>query len=837
MKTLLQGTFRYFDTNAIFVKELRQAACSKLVPGTLLLLLGGFLVITALVVLVGEVRGFGGKYPGQPLFEALSLFLAAVVFLFLPVYLYCRTMFEHVAGNADLSFITTLTPVETMEGKTRAAAYLTGLFYSLSLPFLLCCVLMKGVDIPTILLTTFLLFSLNLLLSVGSVTLGVSNLELVPKTTVAMVSGCTLVLGGWVMASKAILGPTIPDLLADPLAGGMVWKVPLAILAWFALFRFAFNAGLRSIANTNKKDPHPLVRFAMKRRTVDKDGKYIGQTGFRPDKKFRMDPSTKLYRKPGGSRRDKRPSKEEPDKPLNLFNKESRREAALRLREALVGSGYLGRGQGSFQLWPRYWDFNPVWVKDFLQAARNPYVTGTLVGLLVVFYLTTFVVAIHGNRTSLGWEVFNAVSGIASFVSSLFLPVYFFTRTQIERSGNYPDLLFISDMSPSRIIQGKFLGALYLILLFYSITAPFLVSSYLFKGIDFPTIILELVYSILVNVLLSFGAITLGLAPMASPFKILLGIGSWSGIQWASNWLDKSGGIPLPAMVDPAYGFPELLQGGIYILNTNLIAGLLYKSSIALISPPAMNRAFAVRKYITYGIFLACCQFLVLAWVSRTPELATGTIRGVSLFLLVGYLFIVCRKETRAGRRIRWQIPKRGLARIFAFPFFNGKFQGLVWLTVLGSFLQAGFVGYGLAMDAFRPLPETKTLEYFTTCAGMMTVTFYGFAYALLAISFQRGLFRKGPTWAAGVVYLLLLFVPAAALAVPGLGLPPQIPGVAWTAWIAMAAGQPGLLVPHLAVSPIIALVGMALHYRWISTRIRNFAPPQDIPLDLAPAP
>jgi hypothetical protein len=828
---------RYFDYNPVLVKELRQSASSKVVPGTLLLLMGGFILITVLVALVGELRGFGRESPGQSMFEALGLFLVLVSFVFLPVYLYCRTMLEHVAGSADLSFITSLTPQATMAGKSRCAVYMTTLFHCVAWPFFLSCILMQGVYLPVVLATAFFLFALNILLSVGAVSLGLANLDLVPKTLMGLGCGGIAILWCLGMAKDALTGDAVHELLENQLHWWTVCKLAFWALVGYWLLRFCYKSGIRSVHNTNKRDPHPLLRYAVRMKNVDADGNYIGQSSARRGIRLRNGTSAKLYRKPGNRRESNAREPEVPLPAMAPFNKDARKEAAMRLRDALAGSGNVPEGLAGFPLWPGNWDLNPVWVKDFLQAARNPYVTWTLAGLLAVFYLVTIAVALHVGSASLGWEIFQAVSGVATWVSSLFIPVYFFSRTQSERSGSYPDLLYITDLSPQRVIQGKFLSALFLVMLFYSVASPFMVSSYLFKGIDLPTILLGLSQSVLLNLLLAFGAIMLGLVPMPPPSKFLLGAGAWYGAICGADWLEKSGGFPVPSLAEAGYGSAELVQCGLYAVDTVLLAGLLYQASVALVSPKSQNRALPVRKYITSALLLFCGQFLYLSWAVGEPGLATGTIRFAGAFVLAGFLFFACRKETRMGSRLRWQVPKPGLSRLAAFPFFNGKFQGLLWLLALWGAFHSGFIACGVAVESFRPPFPEKTMGYVTLCTGMGTVVLYAFAYTLFAIAFQRLVFKKGPNWVAGVAYLSFLYFPATLPAIPGIYLPTDFLGSAWSALLLSNGTDPESLYPHLATALLLTLVGLAIHYRWIFSRLRAFYRPGDIPMNLSPSP
>ena len=94
----------------------------------------------------------------------------------------------------------------------------------------------------------------------------------------------------------------------------------------------------------------------------------------------------------------------------------------------------------------------------------------------------------------------------------------------MERISINADLQYITTMTPGQIIRGKILSSSYLIILFYSAAVPFLVFSYLLRGIDLPTIAIAVLLTFIMNVLLTMGAIVLALSPLHIVMKILLAL-------------------------------------------------------------------------------------------------------------------------------------------------------------------------------------------------------------------------------------------------------------------------------------------------------------------------
>ena len=101
-------------------------------------------------------------------------------------------------------------------------------------------------------------------------------------------------------------------------------------------------------------------------------------------------------------------------------------------------------------------DVNPVWVKDLRQASRSWTVTGTLLLMLLVFYLISLGAVIFGeaqNRAAnyLGPTIFGTIGFTSLIAAYIFIPIYIGVRTMMERISINADLQYISIMSLSLI--------------------------------------------------------------------------------------------------------------------------------------------------------------------------------------------------------------------------------------------------------------------------------------------------------------------------------------------------------------------------------------------------
>ena len=79
-----------------------------------------------------------------------------------------------------------------------------------------------------------------------------------------------------------------------------------------------------------------------------------------------------------------------------------------------------------------------------------------------------------------------------------FVPAYAAIRLSFERNDANTDLLFVTTITPGKIVRGKYFTAMALTLLIFSAWMPFMILTYLLRGIDLPTIFLILAFAFVV---------------------------------------------------------------------------------------------------------------------------------------------------------------------------------------------------------------------------------------------------------------------------------------------------------------------------------------------------
>jgi hypothetical protein len=482
----------------------------------------------------------------------------------------------------------------------------------------------------------------------------------------------------------------------------------------------------------------------------------------------------------------------------------------------------------------RRWEMNPVVVKELRQAVRSWAVTGMLMLFLVVLFITTVVFLIEesfqlSSNLQVGGEIFLSFMTILAAASILFIPLYTGIRMAAERQENNNDLLYISTLSPLRIIWGKFICGAYITLLFFSACMPFMAFTNLLRGVDLPTVFFVLAYLFVVVCAANQLAIFVACLPVTRPFKVLLALGEFVMSFWiigivvfSSSEMMRSGIGSM--MARGTFWMTTASIGGIIVM----FGGLLFVLSVTLISPPSANRALLPRIYVT--VILISGGLLAREWAryERRPE-AVYIWMVLATYISIGALIATVSNSDQLSRRVRRRIPKFRLLRALAFLFFNGAAGGLVWVTglVLLTYLAAiTNSDYGATPSAFGWDAYSSFLEIYPA------LLIYAFAYSLTGLYIHRRFLSRRPAKLAGVIALVLGSVVAVG---------PEIVlfftnQLSWRAFQHVQPGNAANLfavttsedrMAHLYVASAWLAIALVVNARWFFAQLRSFRPPE----------
>jgi hypothetical protein len=386
---------------------------------------------------------------------------------------------------------------------------------------------------------------------------------------------------------------------------------------------------------------------------------------------------------------------------------------------------------------------NPIVVKELRQAVQSRIVIAVLL-LFLLIEITTLGIALMFSQPTMrpgdadfhvGAGIFLWLQGFLLVTCMVAIPIYAGARLAAERSDTNVDLLFISTLRPRSIVWGKFVSAVLLILLIFSTCAPFMLFTYLLRGIDIPTILLVLAMDFLAVLLGTQWALFMAAIPASLPVRILLGLFAlvvllmllWTSLAGSVGMVELGAGSAADSerFWATATGILALFVGGI---------GLLFSWSIAVVSPPAANRAVAARLFsllFWLASFVAAC-----IWMRQVKDhipMQVWMYASAALFCL--QLFISINEREQWGVRVRRTIPSNVLLRVPAFLLYSGSGGGVV--LALG--MLALTVLWGEAAQALTPLPTGFSRPREPAILGILvTLVLYTIAYCLSAVIVRR---------------------------------------------------------------------------------------------------
>ena len=489
----------------------------------------------------------------------------------------------------------------------------------------------------------------------------------------------------------------------------------------------------------------------------------------------------------------------------------------------------------SFSNW-REWELNPVVVKEVRQAVRSWAVTGMLLLFLAVLFFTTvgFLVGYSvtsANRQALGRDILMFFIPILTFTSLVFIPLYVAVRLAAERQEHNVDLLYITTLSPARIIRGKLMCGVYLTVLFFSVCMPFLVFTNLLRGVDLPTIFVALAVIFLAVVLAIQLAIFIACLPATKGFKILITLPAVGFALGGGGTLTGVFIFMLQTGTGSRLGTWDFWGPALAcILLGGLLVGLLHVASVAMISPASANRALPVRLYMTAAWFIGGVTAVSWTFIKGWTEPVESWVVGTLVLMIISLLLAVCEGDERSVRVAR-TIPQHPGRQFVAFFFYNGSAGGVAWVTAI-TFVTLMLAWLSdltwLFAGVSRGSLGTELTDEFL--AATTTVFAYALAYALAGVFIHRRFLPQRAPFTAG---LLAMLIPALWAVLPNLALF-FMNKLKWEELQERQLGNvfnvfilknPAELTDHLAFSLCFVLLMTLLNVRWFLAQLRGFKP------------
>jgi ABC-type transport system involved in multi-copper enzyme maturation permease subunit len=409
-----------------------------------------------------------------------------------------------------------------------------------------------------------------------------------------------------------------------------------------------------------------------------------------------------------------------------------------------AAAGWLERLEAYLTSWGER--LNPILVKEARQALKSRRFISTF-GLVLLFacawsYLG---VAWMGDRIHFGAAgsvMFYGYYWILAFPLLVVVPFGAFQSLAGERHDGSHELLSITTLKPRQLVTGKLASALLEMLVYLSAVAPCLGFTYLLRGIDFPTILLVLVYTIHASLGLSLTGLLLATVSSERHWQMVLSVLLVIGLLAAF-----AGALSLTGVVVMEVGLPwheeEFIPANLAVLT--LFWGsfaLSFAATAAQLTFAADNRSTALR------VAMLANHALFLGWMAYAWYLSPDLFLFIPLLILgYGYwaalgMFLVAEGPDMS-HRVRRSLPQTLLGRALFTWLMPGPGTGYMFvlanLMVLGALSLLGvFVTRSISTRPAWGMVDWQDLAHFG-CLGFLYIAIYlGLGLWLIGLARRR---------------------------------------------------------------------------------------------------
>ncbi len=366
---------------------------------------------------------------------------------------------------------------------------------------------------------------------------------------------------------------------------------------------------------------------------------------------------------------------------------------------------------------------NPIAVKEMRQAVRSRYITLLLQLYLLIellmtgFYLLTIDI---NDLSSGGMDLFVPLMILLFIANLICVPVY--TSTRLAKEVRENDAMFSTTLTPMQIVRGKFLCGLFISLLLFSAAAPFVILTYLLRGLDISQILSTLYWSFLTIQVFNCYGIVFGALNINKVLRAIIGcIMGFAIIGFLDNL--PYGGFSFISSVS------SIDWESIFIVTlVFLFMGEAFMTLAAcLLSPISYNRMTRPRIFATVSFF-SLMIIAVLYHLFTLRDVYIDVTGAVVFIVTLAFLGIgLCERTSLSVRQIQ-QIPRSPVLRILAFPFFTCVGSAIVWfilmfgLLLLFDYLFNHSVACERLADMDFPFPFLAMILFYSTCGMLIRI-------------------------------------------------------------------------------------------------------------------
>jgi len=385
---------------------------------------------------------------------------------------------------------------------------------------------------------------------------------------------------------------------------------------------------------------------------------------------------------------------------------------------------------------------NPILVREVVQAVRGRAFPLTVLGALAITVVIAITVVSEGRTDEAsGRNAFSA--GLATLAPLLLfvVPMQAYQSMRLELSRGIVEQLFLSRLRPRSIVLGKLLAAMVQFVLYVSVIAPLLATSYLLRGVDLPTIALSLAFAFVFNLAATAMAVSAAAQGALPAMQGLANVGVAFGLGMltfvtiamvlSGEYLRELGGL----MRSPEF----------WMVTSLVIAGALTGTVLSSLTAQSFLLHAYENRSTGFRVFLFAMVVLAFGWMFGFVDPVYWSEIGFSLvifLLLLGTAFglFMVTEQRELSPRVRAHVPKNPLLALLAAPLLPGRDRGmagvLAFFAVLAVVHELMVLGSGLPAGG--------------TMSRVAQVSVWIAVYALLWLSIAKALRSRLPATVAG---------------------------------------------------------------------------------------
>jgi len=329
---------------------------------------------------------------------------------------------------------------------------------------------------------------------------------------------------------------------------------------------------------------------------------------------------------------------------------------------------------------------NPILVKETRQALKSRQFVITF-GLLLLcgWGWTIFGVAMMGEsawRGTQGDDMFLGYYVILTFPLLVIVPFGAFRSLACEQEDRTYELMSITTLGPRQIIRGKLGSAVLQMLVYLSAISPCLAFTYMLRGIDFPSILFVLFYTVLASLGLAMIGLFVGTISAQRHWQVVLSVLLIAGL-FLVLWGCITGTYEMLSYGDVSFSDPNFwlfVAGLLSVFGAYFM--LVFYAAAAQITFASDNRSTRLR------VTMLAQQVLFTAWMAW-GWLSMDTLSWDPMMIMPFWIFLglhwyamgslMIGESPELSPRVKRQLPQSFLGRAFLTWFNPGPGTGYVF--------------------------------------------------------------------------------------------------------------------------------------------------------------